>query len=81
MAPLVKKGGYLVYSTCTVDEEENQNVVASFLAENPDFEGDSSFKERMPEAVQPLINGFDLQILPQHIGSDGFYIACLRKKV
>ncbi|NHM29744.1 16S rRNA (cytosine(967)-C(5))-methyltransferase RsmB [Neobacillus terrae] len=81
MAPLVKKGGYLVYSTCTVDEVENQNVVESFLAEHPDFEGDSSFKERMPEAVQPLINGFDLQILPQHIGSDGFYIACLRKKV
>jgi 16S rRNA (cytosine967-C5)-methyltransferase len=33
----------------------------------------------MPEAIQPLINGFDLQIFPQDIGSDGFYIAALRK--
>jgi 16S rRNA (cytosine967-C5)-methyltransferase len=78
---LVKEGGVLVYSTCTVDHEENENTVADFLKQHPDFEGDTSFKDRMPEAVRPLINGFDLQILPQDFGSDGFYIACLRKKV
>ncbi|WML49315.1 16S rRNA (cytosine(967)-C(5))-methyltransferase RsmB [Neobacillus sp. PS3-34] len=81
VAPLIKKGGILVYSTCTVDKEENENTVTSFLKEHPEFEGDTEFAERMPEAIRPLITGFDLQILPQHIGSDGFYIACLRKKV
>ncbi|MFE8695232.1 16S rRNA (cytosine(967)-C(5))-methyltransferase RsmB [Cytobacillus sp. FJAT-53684] len=81
VSPLLKKGGILVYSTCTVDREENQHVVASFLKEHTDFEGDVSVKERMPEAIQPLVNGYELQILPQDIGSDGFYIACLRKKV
>jgi 16S rRNA (cytosine967-C5)-methyltransferase len=81
VSSLVKKGGVLVYSTCTVDCEENENTVADFLKHHPDFEGDTNFKDRMPEAVRPLIMGFDLQVLPQDFGSDGFYIACLRKKV
>ena len=63
------------------DEEENENTIERFLQENPQFEKDMSLKERMPLAIQPLINGFDLQILPQDFGSDGFYIAVLRKKV
>jgi 16S rRNA (cytosine967-C5)-methyltransferase len=81
VSSLVKKGGVLVYSTCTVDREENENTVVDFLKHHPDFEGDTNFKDRMPEAVSPLIMGFDLQVLPQDFGSDGFYIACLRKKV
>lgn len=81
ITPLLKKGGKLVYSTCTVDIEENQELVKSFLLENRDFEEDIDLKNRMPEAIQALVNGHELQILPQHIGSDGFYIACLRKKV
>ncbi|WP_312469252.1 16S rRNA (cytosine(967)-C(5))-methyltransferase RsmB [Neobacillus sp.] len=81
VAPLLKKGGILVYSTCTVDKEENEHTVTKFLENNPDFEPDLSFKHRMPEAIQPLISGFDLQIFPQDFGSDGFYIATLRKKV
>lgn len=81
VSPLVKKGGILVYSTCTVDKEENEQTVMTFLENHPEFEADLSFKNRMPEAIQPLINGFDLQIFPQDFGSDGFYIAVLRKKV
>ncbi|SFA74866.1 MULTISPECIES: 16S rRNA (cytosine(967)-C(5))-methyltransferase RsmB [unclassified Bacillus (in: firmicutes)] len=81
VAPLVKKGGILVYSTCTVDNEENQKVVNRFLEENPQFEGDHTLVDRMPEAIKPLVTGYDLQMMPQHIGSDGFYIASLRKKV
>ncbi|GHH96510.1 16S rRNA (cytosine(967)-C(5))-methyltransferase RsmB [Neobacillus kokaensis] len=81
VAPLLKKGGILVYSTCTVDKQENEDTVKVFLENNPDFEGDLSLKQRMPEAIQPLITGYDLQIFPQDFGSDGFYIAALRKKV
>ncbi|MBT2687982.1 16S rRNA (cytosine(967)-C(5))-methyltransferase RsmB [Bacillus sp. ISL-47] len=81
VSPLLKKGGILVYSTCTVDKEENQHVVQSFLNEHAEFEGDISVRERMPKPVAPFIDGYELQILPQDIGSDGFYIACLRKKV
>jgi 16S rRNA (cytosine967-C5)-methyltransferase len=81
VAPLLKKGGMLVYSTCTIDKEENEKVVEAFLEKHTEFEGDMSVRSRMPIAIQPLIEGFDLQILPQDFGSDGFYIACLRKKV
>ncbi|MDQ1003777.1 16S rRNA (cytosine967-C5)-methyltransferase [Neobacillus niacini] len=81
VSPLVKKGGILVYSTCTVDKEENEGTVLKFLQEHPEFEIDTSLKERMPEAIQPLVTEGFLQILPQDIGSDGFFIACLRKKV
>jgi len=79
VSPLLKKGGILVYSTCTVDKEENENTVLKFLENNPDFEPDLTFKDRMPEAVQPFITGYDLQIFPQDFGSDGFYIAVLKK--
>ncbi|KIY21636.1 16S rRNA (cytosine(967)-C(5))-methyltransferase RsmB [Mesobacillus subterraneus] len=81
VAPLLKEEGTLVYSTCTVDREENQEVIDIFLRKHPEFSGDPTLAERMPEAIRPLINGFEVQILPQDFGSDGFYIACLRKKV
>jgi 16S rRNA (cytosine967-C5)-methyltransferase len=81
IAPLLKKGGILVYSTCTVDKEENLGSVKEFLNRHPEFERDNSLRDRMPEAVKPLITNFDLQVLPQDFGSDGFYIASLRKKV
>jgi 16S rRNA (cytosine967-C5)-methyltransferase len=81
VSSLVKKGGIIVYSTCTVDKEENEGTVLKFLQEHSEFEIDPTLKERMPEAIQPLVTDGFLQILPQDIGSDGFFIACLRKKV
>jgi 16S rRNA (cytosine967-C5)-methyltransferase len=80
VSPLLKKGGTLVYSTCTIDKEENNITINEFLAENPQFEGDLTFSERMPEAIKPFITGYDLQVFPQDFGSDGFYIAAFRKK-
>ncbi|MEH7110875.1 16S rRNA (cytosine(967)-C(5))-methyltransferase RsmB [Neobacillus niacini] len=81
VSPLVKKGGILVYSTCTVDKEENENAVSKFLQGHPEFNLDSTMKDRLPEPIQPLVSGGTLQIFPQDLGSDGFFIACLRKKV
>ncbi|MGS2776798.1 16S rRNA (cytosine(967)-C(5))-methyltransferase RsmB [Robertmurraya sp. GLU-23] len=81
VTPLLKPGGTLVYSTCTIDRSENEEVVAAFLQKHTEFEGDLSVIERMPKAIQPLMTDFQLQIFPQDFGSDGFYIASLRKKV
>ncbi|RDU38524.1 16S rRNA (cytosine(967)-C(5))-methyltransferase [Neobacillus piezotolerans] len=81
IAPLLKKGGILVYSTCTVDKEENHESVMGFLNRHPEYEPDGELIGRMPEAVRPLVTGSELQVLPQDFGSDGFYIASLRKKV
>jgi 16S rRNA (cytosine967-C5)-methyltransferase len=63
-ARLVKKGGRLVYATCSINRQENQDVRARFLAGAPDF------AEAAPE----------LQLLPHRDGTDGFYIARLRRK-
>ncbi|AMX84088.1 16S rRNA methyltransferase [Geobacillus subterraneus] len=79
-APLLKKGGALVYSTCTVEREENEEAVARFLADHPDFSLDDRLAERLPEAVRPHVKGGMLQLLPHDFDSDGFFIARLRKK-
>lgn len=83
VAPLLKKGGVLVYSTCTVDEEENGRVVEAFLQRHPDFEPDPTLMDRLPEAVRQkmTLNKSSVQILPHYFGTDGFFIASLRKRV
>ncbi|MEY8347400.1 16S rRNA (cytosine(967)-C(5))-methyltransferase RsmB [Bacillus cereus] len=81
VAPLLKTGGRLVYSTCTIEKIENEQVIEQFLQEHPEFEWDTTMKERMPEKLHPYINEGQVQILPHYFATDGFYIACLRKKV
>ncbi|KAA0547985.1 16S rRNA (cytosine(967)-C(5))-methyltransferase RsmB [Bacillus sp. BGMRC 2118] len=83
VAPLLKKGGTLVYSTCTMDKEENEEVVKKFLIDHTDYELDVELLDRLPEKVkikQEIKDG-QIQILPHHFGTDGFFIACLRKRV
>ncbi|AMQ20108.1 16S rRNA (cytosine(967)-C(5))-methyltransferase RsmB [Geobacillus sp. JS12] len=80
-APLLKKGGVLVYSTCTIEREENEDAIARFLADHPDFSLDDRLAERMPKPVRPHVKGGMLQLLPHHFDSDGFFIARLRKRV
>lgn len=79
---MVKHGGLLVYSTCTVDKEENDRVADWFLTNHQDFEWDPHFAEKMPETVKSYImdERSDLQIMPHYFNSDGFYIAAYRKK-
>ncbi|MFJ8529737.1 16S rRNA (cytosine(967)-C(5))-methyltransferase RsmB [Bacillus sp. NPDC094106] len=81
IAPLLKAGGRLVYSTCTIEKIENEQVIEQFLQEHPEFEWDTTIKERMPEKLRPYINEGQVQILPHYFATDGFYIACLRRKV
>ncbi|QKG84680.1 16S rRNA (cytosine(967)-C(5))-methyltransferase RsmB [Kroppenstedtia pulmonis] len=78
-AKLVKPGGTLVYSTCTLDPRENEEMVASFLASHRDFRPDPCFSDYLPDLVQQrgLFQGAGIQILPHHFQSDGFYIARL----
>ncbi len=78
---LLKDDGKLIYSTCTVDKEENENVIESFLQENQDFQIDPTFFEELPEELKNSVGQsvFGLQIFPQDINSDGFFITRLMK--
>jgi len=76
-AQLVKPGGILTYSTCTVDKEENEGTVQYFLENFPDFE---AYSLHVPATIQPFVQNNCLQIFPQDFGSDGFFIACFKKR-
>lgn len=77
---LLKPGGILVYSTCTTEHEENSSVIAEFLGNNPGFTS-ATFTSPVWQRVQgtALAAGEGLQLLPQHYGSDGFYISRLQR--
>ena len=78
--PLLAPGGRLLYVTCSVLAEENNSVVQGFLETNSDA---------VEDAVLPNNNIRDLmrrkacgyQVLPGTADMDGFYYACLVKKV
>ncbi|MGE6631352.1 16S rRNA (cytosine(967)-C(5))-methyltransferase RsmB [Bacillus sp. NPDC077027] len=80
VAPLLKEGGTLVYSTCTMEPLENQQVIHAFLQEHQEFEPDLSLNERLPEKVSPFVQQGSVQILPHYFGTDGFFICSMRKK-
>ena len=72
---LVPPGGCLVYSTCSLEPEENVMQVERFLEEHPEFH-----REPGPVAALPLLSpDGDLSILPQLHGMDGAYAARLRR--
>ncbi|WP_255298400.1 16S rRNA (cytosine(967)-C(5))-methyltransferase RsmB [Brevibacillus dissolubilis] len=81
VSQMLKPGGYLVYSTCTIEPEENQEIVERFVKEHPEFVLDNTLADDMPEAVSAIMDrdrGY-VQILPHHFDSDGFFIARLKR--
>lgn len=77
-AEYVKDGGRLVYSTCTIAEEENEGNVR-WIEENLPFSL-VSIEEDLPEVLRGKTGskGY-LQILPNRTGTDGFFVSCFKK--
>lgn len=67
----VKVGGYILFSTCTVTHEENQELAEKFLAEHKNFR--PAVIDKMPKMIYE--NAWAWQVLPQKHGIDGFFLA------
>jgi 16S rRNA (cytosine967-C5)-methyltransferase len=83
-ARLVKPGGALVYVTCSVLPEENGDQVAAFLARHPDFALQpyaeawrARFSTEAPRSADARED--TLQLTPLRHGTDGFFIALMRR--
>ncbi len=73
----VAPGGTLVYSVCTISRVESEDVIARFLAEHPAFVTDDLQRE-YPDWRHPRCASH-LQLFPDRDGTDGFFIARLRR--
>ncbi len=71
----MKKDGKLIYSTCTVNKEENELVIKRFLNENQRFIVDPLFSEELPIGLRNSqgLTEFGIQLFPQDLNSDGFF--------
>jgi len=77
-ATLVKRGGRLVYATCSVLPEENEAIVEGFLAQHEDFRSGDAAAE-MARADIALDTGQRLRLLPHRHGCDGFFAAVMQR--
>lgn len=77
-ARLIKPNGIIVYSTCTVEYNENRGMVEQFLQRHADMQ--LIPLPNLTEIEKLSIENDTLQVLPQHFGGDGFFVAALQKK-
>lgn len=75
-AAALRPGGRLVYSTCTLNQEENEGIILRFLSQN------NSFKPlQLPHIFSKIetIGNSMLTLFPEETGGDGFFIALLER--
>lgn len=80
LAPYLKKGGKLLYATCSLEPEENEEVIETFLEKNPEFSLHSPLpilKKLCAERGETLIEESFFKSYPHRHGLDGFFSAIL----
>lgn len=78
VAPMVKVGGTLVYSTCSILPQENEEQIKLFLARHPEYEVWRMDSE-LPEKLAAHEGEYGLQMFAHRDGTDGFYVCRLRR--
>jgi 16S rRNA (cytosine1407-C5)-methyltransferase len=75
----LRPGGTLVYSTCTLNRDENESVIAWLLARYPHAVEVVSLEGLFPQAREVLTDEGFLHVFPQVFDCEGFFVARLRK--
>ena len=70
----LKKGGELVYSTCTINRAENDGIIDRFLCEHKNYEPVEILNE-----YPDISDGYKATIFPEHFDCEGFFISKIRK--
>ena len=78
VAGYLKPGGVLVYATCTLSREENEEIVESFRAHHNEFELEDAARYLPGQATQ-MVRGKYFVALPHRDNTDGFFAARMRK--
>ena len=71
----LKVGGTLVYSTCSLNPDENEKIIGKFLAEHDDFES----VRVLPELKRHGDDTDYITLMPHIHGCDGFFISCVKR--
>ena len=74
-AKYLKVGGSLVYSTCTVNRRENEDVITKFVENNPEFEFE---KIVLPSSLNRENKGY-ITLYPNIDNTDGFFISRIKR--
>lgn len=70
----LRKGGIITYSTCTIFDEENFQVIEKFLASHPNFE-----QVKLSHKQEDIVVDGCLAITPEQYQTDGFFIAQVKR--
>jgi 16S rRNA (cytosine967-C5)-methyltransferase len=79
IADFVKPGGVLVYSVCTITEQETQLAIERFLRTREDFNIDD-LTPYLPESLRSDVNDGMIQLMPNRYGIDGLFVARLQRE-
>lgn len=83
-ARLVREGGKLVYATCSILREENEDCIMQFLEQYPHFEAGQLAASELFESVTVdglnTVDGYQLRTSTAKIGMDGFFVCVLKRK-
>jgi 16S rRNA (cytosine967-C5)-methyltransferase len=78
VAGYLRPNGVLVYATCTLTREENEELVEAFLAQHEEFELEDAARY-LPGQATPMVRDKFFVALPQRDNTDGFFAARMRK--
>jgi 16S rRNA (cytosine967-C5)-methyltransferase len=78
VAGYLKRGGILVYSTCTLNWDENERNTENFCASHPEFELQDAARY-LPDKAKHMVRGKYFQALPHRDNTDGFFAARMRR--